>query len=229
MNLGSAAGSQGAAFYGTVDGGATWGKLAETDSSGTPGQLPVRCSKGLPVFLNSATGWIPGSCDAGGGPYFFVTHDAGRTWNDAAISLPAAYSASCLCGISSLRFADSRNGVFVLDIYGADGQPHTYVYATHDGGASWRPGPTLPLNCYAIAFVTPTNGWTIDAKSNNILQTNDGGQHWSLVGTIPSSQVVEALQFVTRTVGWAMGSEPTGNTLIKTSDGGQTWTTQVSP
>jgi photosystem II stability/assembly factor-like uncharacterized protein len=191
--------------------------------------LPVRCSKGLPVFLNSATGWIPGSCDAGGGPYFFVTHDAGRTWNDAAISLPAAYSASCLCGISSLRFADSRNGVFVLDIYGADGQPHTYVYATHDGGASWRPGPTLPLNCYAIAFVTPTNGWTIDAKSNNILQTNDGGQHWSLVGTIPSSQVVEALQFVTRTVGWAMGSEPTGNTLIKTSDGGQTWTTQVSP
>ena len=37
------------------------------------------------------------------------------------------------------------------------------------------------------------------------------------------------LQFVNTGIGWAMGTEPAGNTLIKTSDGGQTWTTQTAP
>jgi photosystem II stability/assembly factor-like uncharacterized protein len=37
------------------------------------------------------------------------------------------------------------------------------------------------------------------------------------------------LQFVGATIGWAMGSEPAGNTLIKTSDGGRTWTVQLGP
>jgi photosystem II stability/assembly factor-like uncharacterized protein len=36
-------------------------------------------------------------------------------------------------------------------------------------------------------------------------------------------------QFVNSAIGWAMGSEPSGNTLIKSSDGGRTWTTQLSP
>jgi photosystem II stability/assembly factor-like uncharacterized protein len=72
-------------------------------------------------------------------------------------------------------------------------------------------------------------GWTLDAKKNTVLQTNDGGQHWSTLGIVPSSQVVMDLQFVGATIGWAMGSEPAGNTLIKTSDGGRTWTTQLAP
>ena len=229
MTLGSAAGSQGVALYGTVNGGMTWTKLSEADTSGSPGHLPLRCGKSAPVFLNSTTGWIPGSCNAGGGPFFYVTGDAGRTWNDAGLSLPAGYSGSCMCEISSLRFSDSRNGVFVLDIYGTDGLPHNFLYATHDAGASWQPGPTLPPNCFTADFINATEGWTLNAKGNTILYTSDAGQHWSTLGTVPSSQVVMDLEFVNTTTGWAMGSEPTGNTLIKTSDGGRTWTTQLSP
>jgi photosystem II stability/assembly factor-like uncharacterized protein len=229
MELGVAAGSSGVALYGTVDSGTIWTKLSEADSSGNPGHLPLSCRKGAPVFLNTSTGWMPGISGAGGGRCFFVTHDGGRTWNDAPISMPAGHGGSCNCGISSLRFSDSRNGVFLLEINGTDGLPHNFLYATHDAGSSWQPGPTLPPNGYIADFINATVGWTLDAKKNTVLQTSDGGQHWSMLGTAPSYAVVTDVQFVSATVGWALGSETAGNTLIKTSDGGRTWTTQLAP
>ena len=234
MNLGSAAGSQGVAFYGTLDAGTTWSKLSEADTSGLPGHLPLRCSKGVPVFLNSSTGWMQGTCAAGGGPFLFVTRDGGRTWSDVGITPPSGYDRSCMCGISNLRLSDprfsvTRSGFFLLDIYGADGARHEFVYTTNDGGASWWPGQMLPANCFTADFIAPGFGWTLDAKNNTILQTGDGGQHWAIVGTIPSSQGVVDFHFVNSAIGWAMGSEPAGDTLIKTTDGGKTWTTQLSP
>ena len=235
INEGAAAGSQGVALYGTVDAGTTWTKLSETDpndATGGSGHLPFGCSKGQPVFVSISTGWIPGACSAGpAGPLFYVTRDGAKTWNPVRIALPAGYSGNCMCEIRSLRFADARNGVFVLDLYGSDGQAQTYFYATHDGGASWQPGPTLPANSYTVDFINATTGWTLDAKRNTILQTNDGGQHWAPAGTIPSNSngVVMDFQFVTAQVGWALGADSRGLPILKTVDGGATWTTQLSP
>src|SRR5437773_8215593 len=230
MNLGGAAGSQGVAFYGTADGGTTWTKLSEADTSGSAGHLPLSCSKGAPVFLNSSTGWLPGSCSAGGGPFFYVTRDGGRTWHNVAVGSPAGWGATCMCAMTSLRFSDARNGVFVLTSYASDGVPESVVYSTTDGGGSWRPGPSLPAQAYDVFFIDKSHGWTVNPKANNsLLFTSDGGQHWSTVGPIPSTQGVTGWQFVTTEVGWASGSEPAGNTLIKTTDGGRTWTTQLSP
>jgi photosystem II stability/assembly factor-like uncharacterized protein len=236
INQGAAAGSQGVAFYGTVDGGTSWAKLSETDPndpSGSPGHLPFGCNKGAPLFVSSSTGWIPGACNAAGRPFLYVTNDGGRTWNDAGIALPAGYSGPCMCGVSGLRFSDfSKSVVFVLGIYsaaGGDGVAHNFLYETRDAGAHWFPGPMMPPNCFIADFLTPAVGWTLDAKTNTILYTGDGGQHWSTLGTVPSSQVVMDFHFVNSAIGWAMGSEPGGNTLIKTSDGGRTWTTQLSP
>jgi photosystem II stability/assembly factor-like uncharacterized protein len=229
MRLGSAAGSEGVALYETANGGTTWTKASEADPSGNPGHLPLRCSKLAPVFLNSSTGWMPGACNAGGGPFLFVTRDAGQTWNEVAIALPAGYSGPCMCAISSLRFSDfSKTGVFVLNIYGPDGA-HSFLYATPDAGTSWLHGWVLPPNCFSVDFLVAAVGWTLDVKSNTVLYTSDGGQHWSTLGPVPSTQGVMDLQFVNSAIGWAMGSEPGGNTLIKTSDGGRTWTTQLSP
>ena len=235
INEGAAAGSQGVALYGTVDGGMTWTKLSETDpndATGGSGHLPFGCSKGQPVFVSISTGWIPGACSAGPvGPLFLVTRDGAKTWNAVRIALPAGYSGNCMCEIGSLRFADARNGVFVLDLYGSDGQAHTYLYATHDGGASWRPGPMLPPNSYSVDFINATRGWTLDAKTNGLLATSDGGQHWSLVGPIPtySNNGITDYQFVSAQVGWAFGGDFRGLPILKTVDGGATWTTQLSP
>jgi photosystem II stability/assembly factor-like uncharacterized protein len=230
MNLGFAAGSQGVAFYGTVNGGTTWTKLSEADTSGSAGHLPLGCSKGVPVFLNASTGWLPGACSAGGGPFFYVTRDGGRTWHNVALASPAGWGATCMCEMTSLRFSDARNGVFVLTSYASAGVPESVVYSTTDGGASWRPGPSLPAQAYDVFFIDKSHGWTVNLKANNsLLSTSDGGQHWSTIAPIPSTQGVMGFQFVTTGIGWASGSEPAGNTLIKTTDGGQTWTTQVSP
>ncbi|HET9849044.1 MAG TPA: hypothetical protein VFR68_10865 [Candidatus Dormibacteraeota bacterium] len=229
MQLGVAMGSEGIALYGTQDGGATWSKLSEADTSGAPGHLPLSCQKAAPVFLTSSIGWVPGTCSAGGGPFLYVTHDGGRSWNDASLSVPVGFAPSCMCGINSLRFSDSQNGVFVLDSYGADGVQHDYLYATFDGGASWMPRAPLPANCFTVDFLSAAAGWTLDAKHNTIQYTGDGGQHWSALGTVPSSQVVVDFQFVNSAIGWAMGSETMGDTLIKTVDGGRTWTAQLAP
>ena len=231
MRLGVAAGSEGVAIFGTIDGGTSWTKLSEADTSGNPGQLPFSCHKGPPIFLNSSTGWMPGSCGAGGGPYFYITHDGAQTWSAVTTSLPAGYSGNCMCGISGLRFSDARNGIFVLDLYGADGVPHNFLYASHDAGATWQPGPQLPANSYAVYFLNATIGWTLDAKTNTILQTTDGGQHWATVGTIPtnSNAVVMDFEFVTSQVGWALGADSRGLPILKTVDGGRTWTTQMAP
>jgi photosystem II stability/assembly factor-like uncharacterized protein len=136
-----------------------------------------------------------------------------------------------MCGPSSLRFSDSGNGVFVLNLYGTDGLPHNFLYATHDAGGSWQAGPELPPNCYTAYFINASIGWTLDAKKNAILQTRDGGRHWSIAGTIPSNSngVVMDFQFVTSQVGWALGADSRGLPILKTVDGGASWTTQLSP
>ncbi|MDQ6713843.1 MAG: exo-alpha-sialidase [Candidatus Dormibacteraeota bacterium] len=231
MNLGFATGSQGVAFYGTVDGGMTWAKLSEADTSGTAGHLPVSCSKFPPVFLNSTTGWLPGACSAGGGPFFYVTRDGGRTWHNVALASPAGWGASCMCELTSLRFSDGRSGVFVLTDYSSSAMPESVIYSTSDGGSSWRPGPSLPAQTYEVFFLDKSRGWTLNAKSNGLMATLDGGQHWSTVGLIPtnSNNGVMGFQFMTPQVGWVLGGDSRGVPILKTVDGGATWTTQLSP
>jgi photosystem II stability/assembly factor-like uncharacterized protein len=224
-------GSDRVAFYGTSDGGASWSKLSETDASGADGQLPLHCSKVAPVFLNSSTGWMPGACNVDGvGPFLYVTRDSGRSWRDVGIALPAGWAGNCVCEIHSLRFSDSRNGVFVLTSSPSSGVQQSTLYATNDAGNSWRPGPSVPAQTYEVYFIDNSHGWTINLKANNsVLYTSDGGQHWSTLGTIPSTGGVIDLQFVNAAIGWARGAETAGATVIKTSDGGRTWTTQLSP
>jgi len=161
----------------------------------------------------------------------YVTHDAGHTWFDAGLSLPAEFGGSCICSINSLRLSDSRNGVFVLTDYSSGAMPESVLYSTSDGGNSWRPGPLLPAQAYEVFFLDKSHGWTLNAKSNALISTVDGGQHWSTVGPIPSNSNngVMDFQFITTEIGWVLSSEPQGEPIIKTSDGGRTWTTQLSP
>ena len=145
------------------------------------------------------------------------------------MALPAGW-ANCMCEIYSLRFSDARNGVFALTNYSFAPVPESVLYTTADGGNSWRLGPSMPVQAYEVFFVDKSHGWTLNAKSNSLLATSDGGQLWSLVGPIPSTQGVMGFQFVTTEIGWALPSDAQGRqSIVKTEDGGRTWTTQLAP
>jgi photosystem II stability/assembly factor-like uncharacterized protein len=228
-----APGSDMVAFYGTTDGGASWNKLSQTDTSGLAGHLPQACSKLNPVFLNASTGWIPGSCGAGSGYFFYVTRDGGQNWAAVALRMPPEGTSTCDCGIETFRFWDNQHGALVLnDAYqDSRGYPQNFLYTTTDGGRSWQLGPLLPVNAYSVYFLDAAHAWTLDAKANSLLFSGDGGLHWSPAGTIPSNSngVVRDFQFVTSQVGWALGADSRGLPILKTVDGGKTWTTQLAP
>ena len=226
-------GSDMVAFYGTTDGGASWNKLSQTDTSGIAGHLPQACSKLDPVFLNSSTGWIQGACGAGGGYFLYVTRDGGQNWAAVALRMPTAGTSTCDCGIESLRFWDNKHGALVLnDAYqDSRGYAQNFLYTTTDAGRSWQLGPGLPPNAFSVYFLDSADAWTLDAKANSLLFSRDGGVHWSAAGTIPSNSngVPRDFQFVTSRVGWALGADSRGLPILKTVDGGATWTTQLSP
>ncbi|HKV32006.1 MAG TPA: hypothetical protein VJT14_13430 [Candidatus Dormibacteraeota bacterium] len=226
-------GSNMVAVYGTTDGGASWNKLSQTDTSAIAGHLPQACSKLTPVFLNASTGWIPGGCGAGGGYFLYVTRDGGRNWAGVALRMPRAGTLTCDCGIERLRFWDNQHGAFVLnDAYqDSRGYAQNFLYTTTDGGRSWQLGPLMPQNSFWVYFLDAGHAWTLDAKANNLLFSADGGQHWSAAGTVPSNSngVVMDFQFVTAQVGWALGADSRGLPILKTLDGGKTWTTQLAP
>jgi photosystem II stability/assembly factor-like uncharacterized protein len=226
-------GSDMVAFYGTTDGGASWNKLSQTDTSGLAGHLPQACSKLNPVFLSASAGWIPGSCGAGGGYFLYVTRDGGRNWVAVSLRIPPQSTLTCDCEIESLRFSDNQHGALVLDGASQDarGYAQNFLYTTIDGGRSWQLGPMLPANAFSVYFLDAAHGWTLDAKANNLLFSGDGGLHWSTVGTIPtnSNAVVMDFQFVAPKIGWALGADSRGLPILKTVDGGATWTTQLSP
>jgi len=221
------------AVYGTADGGASWKKLSETDTSGLPDHLPQACSKTQLVFLNATTGWIQGGCGAGGGYFLYVTRDGGGNWTAVALRVPQLGTTSCDCSIESLRFWDKQHGALVLNgaYQDARGYAQNFLYTTTDGGRSWQLGPLLPTNAFSVFFLDATHGWTLNAKANTLLFTGDGGQHWSTAGTIPSNSngVVTDFQFVSAQVGWTFGADSRGLPILTTVDGGQTWTTQLAP
>ena len=72
-------------------------------------------------------------------------------------------------------------------------------------------------------FITPTRGWAV--VGNRLLQTNDGGQRWSVF--LPAewtSQLPRALSFADPSHGWAVGD----GFVLATRDGGAHWSAQAS-
>jgi photosystem II stability/assembly factor-like uncharacterized protein len=119
--------------------------------------------------------------------------------------------------------------VFVLSYYPDNGVRQTAIFSTSDAGLSWRRGPSLPMEAYGLYLVDPQHGWALNLKGGTVLATSDGGQHWSVVGLLPSEMGPVDLQFITTKTGWLMGMESLGRTIFKTEDGGVTWTSQLSP
>jgi len=99
---------------------------------GTAGQGPAPASGFQPTsvtFVGSTLGAVLGvaaSCGTGPCTAMAGTHDYGTTWTE--IGAPPAGPANGKGGVSQVRFLNAKNGW----AYGPA------LYATHDGGSSWR-------------------------------------------------------------------------------------------
>lgn len=138
-------------------------------------------------------------------------------------------------------------GFFVLDaeharvVYGAiaSGAAQS-IAATAHGGRRWRLVGRRPSSygC-TLQFVSPDDGWctvvgaAAGSETVKLFRTQDGGNRWQVVlSTTPTSNAAGSLpfgcdkdiQFVNRSVGWAMFACHAGvAALNQTLDGGARW------
>ncbi len=226
----------------TSDGGKTWTKAINYPDPNFADMLLV-----TPI-----EGWVFGTVAPDGTPNsLFVTRDGTKTWQELSASLSEADSreklpeilvrppeslASDDCDVHGPPvFQDPKHGFFEVDCahearFRAPDAAHTTVlFATTDGGRTWKADRTLrnfagscnsstvvdsvwlaPVQQHGhLVLLRVEAGATVDAGKDNGSNSDDS----PLCGT--------RLSFVTPAQGWMLAD----NVLSSTTDGGRTWTT----
>jgi photosystem II stability/assembly factor-like uncharacterized protein len=219
----------------TDDGGRTWQR--GTVRLADPGQI------GDILFLTGGrVGWLFADLGAGAGSQavqIFRTTDGGVRWISVSTTTPPHASPGSLPfgGIKSgIGFRNALAGFATGVVYGPPG--FSYLYATDDGGRTWRhQGLALPPayrgNNPALTppiFFTVRDGVlpvTLAGLVQLIYVTHDGGATWT--GTTPLHNA-RTLNVVTMRDMWAIesagasaGSASRPLRLYVTHDGGVHW------
>jgi photosystem II stability/assembly factor-like uncharacterized protein len=162
------------------------------------------------AFYDCFDFWTPSRgitfSDAAGGRFPVVRTENGATWEDIGTRMPeplpaeAAFAASGTC----LTTLGERQAWIATG-----GAPLARVFATADGGNSWRANET-PLVAgqaaggFTIAFRDSLNGilagGTLDTANtrpnNRVAVTGNGGRSWQLVSPPPFAGAVFGLSYV---------------------------------
>lgn len=230
VSLGVSAGSERVALFGTDDGGMHWTTRTRTTGqtgTTTPGGLPPTCLKRGLAFRDAMTGWVGGDCN-GGDPFFYVTHDGGRTWQrDTLPPLdPRSGPLTGMLAVTPPIFTSPADATLLVR-----DSSRAILYRTGDGGMTWKP-LLLPANpTSAPHFNDAAMGWMTDGVQ--LSHTGDGGEQWTAITPVVNPQGTSfaraTLDFMTDTVGFATTADAQPTSLnvppifLKTADGGRTW------
>ena len=219
-NLGAAAGSEGVVILRSVDGGATWVAVAQsndpTTGQGTSG-IDFGCDKGAVVFGTSSVGFLTTYC-AGGPPLMYRTTDGGYHWQGE--SLPQLPSTQYGGGTENATFLTSTDAFVVAEFY--DNGPAYGLLVTRDGGATWT-AYKLPGNG-TVDFESPLSGWQLN---DTLSATSDGGRTWHAIAGLPFKGTEMTLQYLGKGIATAWGfHQPTA---YRTDNGGTTWRPVAPP
>jgi photosystem II stability/assembly factor-like uncharacterized protein len=148
---------------------------------------------------------------------YYVTHDAGTTWQRVLGPDPRDTVAT------ATWFGDSKHGV----IASADGSVRTST----DGGQTWASqdlataNPGAPV---ALQFASAQDGWLL--LGGSIRTTSDGGATWSTLSLpAPLQGAIGALSRVDATHALAGLADCCHAVLYATADGGATWQAAALP
>lgn len=194
----------------TTDGGKTWDW-----APGSPG------ISGEVRFSTQEDGWIAGGP---GQQELYVTHDGSKTWQE--VSFQTAPGSSMMYEQPPL-FEDSSQGFLPVTVVGPEGgQSSLVLFATKDGGRTWKPERSMPVwdPSAAVPSTITDSTWLTASLShaNHLVLTTVGPEGTSAqVGAEVESReaVVLQLSFVNEKLGWAL----TFGGLFSTTDGGAKW------
>jgi photosystem II stability/assembly factor-like uncharacterized protein len=189
------------ALYATRDGGQTWTR------QGVPTRRLLLGAK----FLDARRGWLVGA-----GGTLLRTDDGGANWREGLLLGRGERSAAPAGALQTVAapaprfnavdFADARRGWVV----GSRG----IVYATDDGGRTWREQTSgVGTELRDVKFTNAREGWAVGADGL-VLRTRDGGQTWSREQPV-TPHALERLFASGPTRLWAVGF---GGTIISLRD-----------
>lgn len=174
------------------------------------------------TFINPSIGWRVtqrwnGTTGSRGAIGISRTNDGGLHWTPLC-SVPGLL-------IARILFADRRNGW----LYGSR------LYATHDGGRTWR---RMPLHgSQTMVDLSGTSVWRLDSACGTainhchftLLRSVAGSEHWHLASRPPvAPRIGSSITRANAKVAWITGgASPTMNSqrlaLVATTDGGTNW------
>jgi photosystem II stability/assembly factor-like uncharacterized protein len=190
----------------TNDGGQTWTKypLATTEDINEI------------YFRNDDNGYLVA------GRVMFITHDAGKTWNETRLT-NASEIKKGTPEFLSIRFAGKKVGLAIGSVWQKVGKEEivvdSLVMRTDDGGDTWtRISVPSKVELYHLDFADSDHAWIVGDKGL-ILSSTDSGLTWRT----QQSNVARALfniDFRDNDNGYAVGG---GGTILRTENGGATW------
>lgn len=218
----------------TTDGGATWkDSLALGQTGGMGGKLDC-------VGPQDVWAWIFGGAGMSQGSYsLFHTTDGGATWHAvAALSTagggPAPGNTAGAAqgpGVSPVAMSANGDAAYILAACYPCNQGTLTIGGTTDGGATWTTQPqSLPvppgIGQFGLAFSTSTDGWLALSPTrglSELLETQDGGVTWHVRYRSASTSPMGALDFISKTVGYGIGTPTDSAAVLETTDGGEIW------
>jgi photosystem II stability/assembly factor-like uncharacterized protein len=193
-------------------------------------------------FTDALTGWAVGR-DATA----LKTINGGEEWTritgfEELLGLPVKSSTGNF-GLRDVFFLDAGNGWMVGNFYGRGSSSIGGIFATSDGGKSWRrmpmpgsSGQPVPGELHSVRFSDVNTGTVVgemydgDGRFFFVLHTRDGGRTWEQHRR--PSRATHSTRFVNLSNGWSAASIPREGraeaaiydiTLMRTDDGGKTW------
>lgn len=171
----------------------------------------------------------------------YRTADGGRRWRPVVLPRPAGVTGAAVYGTPQVF---SARAIEVPVLYGdtRHAPEPVFVYASTDGGATWRwsrapasvSGDPYQQGVFAVPFAaaSPTR-WIIRA-GRRLLVTADGGAHWRVLPSLGPFTVL-SLDFARPGLGWAIAVDRAcrggqcGPILLASRDGGRRWTVLSPP